>query len=265
MINDVPLNRRFLQIEDEEEACHLLFTAYYKPVYQVVTRMLGNYPDPALDADDIISETFTKAFSKRKSIRDPEKLAEWLVVVANNIITDKYRKLLARRQGYSVDSLSHIENGTTFASLRAAADAEALEHIRYCLDRLLRLLENTDRDMMELKRDDFSIKQIADQLGASDEAIQKRWERVIVWLGPVALHLDDLLIFLPDMTQQKVMERHLDGQSLSEIGTALSISTACADKHIKKVIKCWKRAVKTNSVDPVSAMLDARSEGNDTT
>ena len=73
MMNDVSLNRRFLETGDIE-AFTLLFKKYYPIVYAHVGRMMRNHPDPAVDADDITSETFTKAFNKRKEIRRTGKV-----------------------------------------------------------------------------------------------------------------------------------------------------------------------------------------------
>ena len=52
------------------------------------------------------------------------------------------------------------------------------------------------------------------------------------------------------------MERYLDGQPFSEITKALSISPTTVEKTVKRVIAQWKKAVKDNSTDPVSAMVN---------
>ena len=73
MVNDVHLNREFLETGDED-AFTLVFNNYYREIYDYVDGMMRDHPDPAVDAKDITSETFAKAFEKRKDIREPEKL-----------------------------------------------------------------------------------------------------------------------------------------------------------------------------------------------
>lgn len=107
--SDVNLNRQFLETDDEEEACRLLFDRYYKTVFDYVSKMMWDYPDPIIDADDITSETFTRAFNKRKEIQEPEKLSGWLLTVAKHLTIDSIRAS-ERRARYlltqSFDNLS---------------------------------------------------------------------------------------------------------------------------------------------------------------
>lgn len=77
-VNDVRLNRRFVETNDEEEACRLLFNAYYETVFNAVKRRRWNHPDTVVDPDEITSDTFIKAVKKRKEIQEPEKLVEWM-------------------------------------------------------------------------------------------------------------------------------------------------------------------------------------------
>lgn len=69
MVNDARLNRQFLETGDID-AFTRLFKKYYPTVYAYVDRMMRDHTDPAVDADDITSEMFTKAFEKRKEIQE---------------------------------------------------------------------------------------------------------------------------------------------------------------------------------------------------
>ena len=61
---------------------------------------------------------------------------------------------------------------------------------------------------------------------------------------------------LPDENDRKIMERHLDRQSLSEIAKAIPASRSKVEETVKRVIKQWKKAAKDNPTDPVSAMVN---------
>ena len=71
-------------------------------------------------------------------------------------------------------------------------------------------------------------------------------------------NLDDLVECLLEEKERKIMERYLDGQPLSEITEALGISRSNVEKTVKRVIAQWKKAVKQNPTDPVSAMVKKR-------
>lgn len=258
MVNDVSLNRQFLETGDID-AFSLLFKKYYPTVYAHVDRMMRNHPDPAVDTDDIASETFTRAFNKRKEIREPEKLLGWLLTTARNLTIGEIRNLERRTRHLSVESINSLsvnEKGASFASMLAETNTEQTKANRYRIAQLLRLLEDQDRDIVELMLDGLKSKEIADTIGSTPGAVQKRWERLIKWLRPIAFNLDALIEDLPEEKDRKIMERYLDGQPLSEIAKAIGISRANVEKRVKHVIAQWKKSVEKNPMDPISGMID---------
>lgn len=260
-MNDVRLNRWFVETDNDEEAgqlLSLLFNAYYKTVFKAVSRMRRNHPDTVVDPDEITSETFTKAFNKRKHIQEPEKLVEWLVTVAKNLMIDKIRRAGTKAQRLSVISVGTafaVEKEEPFASTLIETNTEQAEANRYLVARLLRLLKDQDREVVELLLDGLKPKEIAGVLTSTPEAVQKRWERLRKWLEPIARNLDALINCLPEENDRWIVERYLDGQPLSEITEALSISPVTVDRTVKRVRAQWKKAAENNPTDPVSAMV----------
>jgi len=124
------------------------------------------------------------------------------------------------------------------------------------MKQLLRLLSDKDREIVEFILDGLSRKEIAKKIDSTPEAVQKRWERLTAWLGPIGLHLDALVDCLPEETDRKIMERYLDGQPLSDIAKANGMSRSDVDKCVKRVIEQWKKAAKQNSTDPVTIMTN---------
>ena len=260
-MDNVSINRQFLETDDEERACELLFKAYYKVVSTKIDGMMRNHPDPTVDATDITQETFIKAFEKRHQVREPEKLQGWLLTIANNLTLNEIRNAKRRRQvGHtfleSLDSLSAIEREARHATSLAETDTEQAEASRYLVRQLLCLLQGKDRKVIELKLAGAEIEEIAETVGPTLEAVQKRWERLIAWLEPVLLHLNALVDCLPEEKDRWIMERYLDGQPLSEIAKAIGISCSDIKESVKRVIKRWKKAAKENPTDPVSAMVN---------
>ena len=125
---------------------------------------------------------------------------------------------------------------------------EVLEAQLFCL------LQDQDREIVDLLLDELKPKEIAEVVTSTPEAVQKRWERIRKWLIPIARNLEDLVDCLPEENDRKIMERYLDGQPFSEITEALGPSRSTIEEIVKRVIVQWKKAVKENPTDPVSAM-----------
>ena len=262
-MNDVRLNRRFVETDDEEEAgqlLSLLVNAYRKIVFDAIIRMRRNYPDTVVEPDEITNDTFVKAFEKRKHIQEPEKLVEWLVTVAKHLMIDAIRRSRQKRRlsVVSVGTFFDVENEEPFASTLVETDTEQAEANRYLVARLLRLLEDKDREIVVFMRDGFSQKEIAEMIDTTSGAVEKRWKRLKIWVVPVMLHLEALIDCLPEERDRWIIERYLDGQPLSEITEALSISPATVARTVKRVRAQWKKAAKDNPTDPVSVIANDR-------
>ena len=258
MVNDARLNRQFLETGDID-AFTRLFKKYYPTVYTYVDRMMQDHTDPAVDADDITSETFTKAFDKRKEIQEPEKLLRWLLKTAKNLTIDTIRKSRQQAKYLSIEPLgdpSVRERKAPFASSLAERYIDQTETDQHLGHQLCCLLSDKDREIVEFMLDGLSPREIAEKIDSTPGAIQKRWERLTAWLRPIGLHLDALVDCLPEEDNRKIMERYLDGQSLSEIAKAIGISVATVEERVKCVITQWKKAARQNPMDPISTMIN---------
>ena len=266
-VDSVSINWQFVKAndDDEEKACELLFNAYHEAVFAKIKGMMRNHPDPAVGAEDIAQETFIKAFKERKTLREPEKLRGWLLTIARNLTLNEIRNAEKRRQAgdsplESLDSLSISERVAPYVTSLAETDAEQAEAEQYLVRQLLCLLQGKNRKVVELKIEEAETEEIAETVGPTAEAVQKRWERALEWLIPIARNLDALINCLPAEKDRWIMERHLDGQSLSEIAKAIvGISRSKAEETVKRVIKQWKKAAEDNPTDPVSAMVNNES------
>ena len=176
-----------------------------------------------------------------------------------NLMIDAIRKSRQKRRlpSTSLDRLSVSESEALYASRRAETDTARTEAYRYGEEQLLRLLTymDKDREIVVLARDErLNPAEIAERVGSTAKAVQKRQERLTKWTNPVIQHLDALIDCLLNEKDRNVMERYfLDGQSFSEITEALGPSRSTIEKIVKRVIKDWKKAAKDNPTDPVSA------------
>ena len=261
-VDNVSINRQFLETddEDEEEACVLLFNTHHKAVFAKIDGMMRNHPDPAVAAEDITQETFIQAFKERKTLREPEKLRGWLLTIAKNLTLNEIRNAERRRRAgnsplESLDSLSISEREARYVTSLAETNAEQAEAERYLVRQLLCLLQGKDREVVAFMYEGFTIQEIAAAIDATPDAVQKRLERIRKWLIPIARNLDALINCLPAEKDRKVMERYLDEQPLSEIAKAIPTSRSKVEETVERVIADWKKAVKENPTDPVSAMV----------
>ena len=140
-MNDVRLNRQFVETDDEKEAYRLLFNAYYETVFNTVKRRRQNHPDTVVNPDEITSDTFIKAVKKWKEIQEPEKLLEWLVTVTENLMINAIRRSRQTRR-LAVVPLDGppVSEGTMLAETQV----EYTEANWDLVAQLLRLLEDQD-------------------------------------------------------------------------------------------------------------------------
>ena len=228
MDDNVLINRQFLETDDEEHACGLLFNTYHDAVFAKIDRMMRNHIDPGVDAEDIAQETFIRAWEKRYQVREPEKLFGWLLTIATNLTRNEIRDAKRRRQtGHTfvelLESLSVNEGELRYATSLAETDAEQAEAEQVLEAQLLLLLEDKDREIVNLVLDGLKPKEIAETIDSTAEAVQKKWERIRKWLIPIARNLEALINCLPEGNDRKIMERYFDSQSLSEITEALGV------------------------------------------
>ena len=189
---------------------------------------------------------FSKPSMRGNTIKDPERIVGWLKTTARNAAIDRLRNSQQKvNQIHEAVSLYNVDGGreTAEASMLATQQAQQTETEHYLLRRLLRLLSEKDLQVVEYLLDDLKPKQIAEAIGSTAEAVQKRWERILKWLRPIARNLDTLISDLPPQ-EQKIVERYLDNQPLKEISEKLGISPHDIETCVKRVIKRWKKTTK---------------------
>ncbi len=70
----------------------VLFRKHQHEIQEYIFYMLGGKPGDNSDAEDITSETFTRAWAARKSLKDDSNVRAWLFSIAHNICCDILRK-----------------------------------------------------------------------------------------------------------------------------------------------------------------------------
>lgn len=77
-----------MTISSDQQAFSDLYKTYFNRIYAYIFRRVNNKQD----CEDLVSQVFTKAFSKRRTQPEPDKIISWLFRIAHNETVDYYRK-----------------------------------------------------------------------------------------------------------------------------------------------------------------------------
>ncbi|MBA9024808.1 MULTISPECIES: RNA polymerase sigma factor [Bacillaceae] len=101
------------------------FAALYQQYSKKLNRIVYQMTKDAFLAEDIVQETFIKAFSKMETIIDSEKIGAWLTVIAKRTAIDCLRK----EKRNSICPIEDTENFVEFLNQSIEQKAELMELI----------------------------------------------------------------------------------------------------------------------------------------
>ena len=99
----------------DSEAFRLLVERHSRSVYKVAYRVTGN----AVDAEDVVQETFLKAYRQLDRFEERASFGTWLHRIAWNCSVDLLRARPKREQAEEADTLEQL--GSTHASVSGAS------------------------------------------------------------------------------------------------------------------------------------------------
>ena len=167
--NDAQLIQRVLKGDDT--AFSVLVKKYQKPVHALVWRKIGDFHI----AEDITQDTFLKAYQKLSTLKEPQRFASWLYVIATN-----YCKMWIRKKRLSTQSLEDIssmelERATYSGYIIAENEQITAEAQREVVKKLLAKLQESERTVITLHYlGGMTYKEISEFLGVSVETIKTR-------------------------------------------------------------------------------------------
>lgn len=137
-----------------------------------VARFLYSSGSPAADIEDLVQETFFRAFRGLERWRGEASFRSWLFTIAGNLTRDAFR----RRKGHEVITLEDrdLADGTDPDAELAAGELEA--RLRAELGRLPRL----QREVFLLRaQDGASYEEIARSLGTTPGAARVHYHHAV--------------------------------------------------------------------------------------
>jgi RNA polymerase sigma-70 factor (ECF subfamily) len=151
-----------------------IFQRYRDPIFRYCHRCLGNREA----AEDATQTTFMRAFANLKSCKDRDRFHSWLFTIAHNVIVDTHR---ASRPSSPIDWADEIADSAASPVDLAIAATELLH-----ITGLLGQLPDLQREVVELRLQGLTDKEIASVLGKTHQAIRAAQYRALIQLRVLA-------------------------------------------------------------------------------
>lgn len=146
-----------------------LVDAYYEPLYRYAYRLTAS----AADAEDLTQDTFCKAQTQLRQLRDPERAKAWLF----RILRNEYLHLARARRQHRVVPLDNLDDfGSNVISDPLEIDPERLQNALNELD------EGFRTPLILYYFEDFSYRDIAEQMDLPVGTVMSRLARAKAYL-----------------------------------------------------------------------------------
>ena len=143
----------------ESEAFEMLIRTYSLRLYSVAYAILQDREE----AEDIVQESFFKAFKARWRVRDPEKFPAWLTTIARNKARDLFRRKRRLAQRELTGDLPETES----------AEEERGAHLHQQVQSLLSALPEQHRTAVTLRYlEDLDYRTIEQTMGLTNGALR---------------------------------------------------------------------------------------------
>ena len=176
--DDVQLIRKILSGDDA--AFSILVEKYQKSVHALAWRKIQDFHH----AEEIMQDTFLRAYKKLPTLKNPDQFAGWLHVTANRLCIDWLRKQKRQQeQKLVMQSLEdtrpeEIEESSYTHHISEQRMTESTEHYHKLVQKLLEKLPENERAVVTLYYlDEMSTREIGKLLGVSVNTITSRLHR----------------------------------------------------------------------------------------
>lgn len=145
-----------------------LFEKYYKDVYYVVLKLVGNEEN----ASDITQEAFSKAFEKIDTLKDENKFKSWVISIANNLSLNFLKRgNIIRFVSINEDDVEIEVEDTQKGPEEQTVDKDVQDILSGLIDKLP---EEQKIVLFLYYYEEMSVKEIAGICGCSEKTIYSR-------------------------------------------------------------------------------------------
>ena len=173
--NDAELIQSVL--EGDDDAFSMLVKKYQKHVHALAWRKIGDFHV----AEEITQDTFLKAYKRLETLKEPQRFASWLYVIAANRCSSWLRKRRLWTQPLEeieeTDN-QHVQTSTYSGYVAAENERTTVEAQRDVVKKLLARLQESERTVITLHYfGEMSCTEIGTFLGVSANTIKSRLRR----------------------------------------------------------------------------------------
>ena len=170
--DDVQLIHKILSGDDA--AFSILVEKYQKSVHALAWRKIQDFHY----AEEIMQDTFLRAYKKLPTLKNPDQFAGWLHVIANRLCIDWMRSQKSVMQSLEDTPVEEIEQSSYTHHISEQRMTERTEHYHELVKRLLEKLPEKERTVVTLfYLDEMSTKEIGKFMGVSVNTITSRLQR----------------------------------------------------------------------------------------
>ena len=170
--NDAQLIRKILS--GDEAAFGILVEKYQKSVHALAWRKIQDFHY----AEEIMQDTFLRAYRKLPTLKNPGQFAGWLHVIANRLCIDWMRSQKSVMQSLEDTPIEEIEESSYAHHISEQRMTESTEHYHKLVEKLLEKLPENERSVVTLfYLDEMSTKEIGKFMGVSVNTITSRLHR----------------------------------------------------------------------------------------
>ncbi len=170
--DDVQLIRKILSGDDA--AFSILVEKHRKSVHALAWRKIQDFHY----AEEIMQDTFLRAYKKLPTLKNPNQFAGWLHVIANRLCIDWIRKQKPVVQSLEDTHQEEIESSSYTYHMSKQRVSERTEYCQVLVKRLLEKLPENERAVVTLYYlDEMSTKEIGKFMGVSVNTITSRLRR----------------------------------------------------------------------------------------
>ena len=161
-------------LEGDDAAFAELVKKYQQSVHALVWRKVGDFHV----AEEITQDTFLKAYQKLTTLKEPQRFASWLYVIAANRCKAWLRRKRLWMQSLDATGGMQLEKATYSGYVISENERVTVESQREVVKQLLAKLQESERTVMTLHYfGEMTCEEISKFLGVSVGAIKSRLSR----------------------------------------------------------------------------------------
>ena len=235
--DDVELIRKILSGDDA--AFSILVEKYQKSIHALAWRKIRDFHY----AEEIMQDTFMKAYNKLPTLKNPNQFAGWLHVIAKRLCIDWIRKQKMVMQSLEVTHPQELDKSSYTQHLSEQRITERAEYCHELVEKLLEKLPENERMVVTLYYlDEMSTKEIGEFMGVSVNTITSRLQRARKRL----------------QTDQGLLDKELFGHLLSSDNLKENIMSQL--EEIRNNFNSFMEQMKSDPTSRGDILKDADSE-----